>query len=100
GDAANVVGGAGTNAIGVGGSVVNAERVANAELEAAVGRGLVHDHVVPTNGVHGAHAHADVGLAEAGAERIDRAEVLRGDVGLTTEVQTAPAVALQTDGGV
>src|SRR5690606_38989088 len=43
---------------------------------------------------------ADVGLAEAGAERCDRAEVLRGDVGLTTEVQTSPAVALQTDGGL
>ncbi|CFP68912.1 Uncharacterised protein [Bordetella pertussis] len=39
-------------------------------------------------------------MTEASAERIDRAEVLRGDVGLATEVQTAPAFALQTDGGL
>src|SRR5690606_12696687 len=100
GDATNVVGGTEANAIGVAGVVVNAERVADAELEAAVRRGLVHDHVVVANGVGSAQANADVGLGEAGAERIDRAEVLRRDVGLTTEVQTAPAVALQTDGGL
>src|SRR5690606_26383819 len=99
GDATDVVGGAEADAIAAG-AIINAERVANAELEAAVGRGLVHDHVVPANRVHRAEGHADVGLTEASAERIDRAEVLRGDVGLTTEVQTAPAVALQTDGGL
>src|SRR5690606_32792210 len=76
------------------------ERVADAKLEAAVRRGLVHDHVVVANGVGSAQSHADVGLAKAGAERIDRAEVLRRDVGLTTEVQTAPAFALQTDRGL
>src|SRR3546814_1790691 len=31
---------------------------------------------------------------------MNRTEVLRGDVGLATEVQTAPAVALQADGGL
>ncbi|MOA16337.1 hypothetical protein D3C78_1365480 [compost metagenome] len=61
---------------------------------------MVHDHVVVADGVGRAQANADVGLAEAGAERVDRAEVLRRDVGLATEVQLAPAVAGQTDGGL
>src|SRR5690606_6356320 len=96
GDGARVVGGA----VAAARVVVSVERVANAKLEAAVRRGLVHDHVVVANRVGGAQADADVGLGEAGAERVDRAEVLRRDVGLATEVQTAPAVALQTDGGL
>ncbi|MNR22313.1 hypothetical protein D3C85_1392600 [compost metagenome] len=50
--------------------------------------------------VGSAHRNADVSLTEASAERVDRAEVLRRDVGLATEVQLAPAVAGQTDGGL
>ena len=53
-----------------------------------------------TDRVGRAKGRADVGLAVAGAERIDRAEVLRGDVGLAAEFQEAPGIALQADGGL
>lgn len=80
--------------------VIGAERVAQAELETAERRGLVHDHVVVADRVGGAEGSAHVGLAVAGAERIDRAEVLRGDVGLAAKFQQAPRIALQADGGL
>ncbi|KAG0933558.1 hypothetical protein G6F31_016290 [Rhizopus arrhizus] len=78
-DGAGVVGGleAGLR----GGGVSRVERVADAELEAAERRGLIHDHVVVAVRVGGAQSHADVSLTEASAERVDRAEVLRRDVG-------------------
>src|SRR5690606_19028485 len=80
---------------------VGIEGVTNAELEAREVGGLIHDHVVPTDGVSRTEGSADVGLAEAGAEGAGYvSKVLGRDVGLAAQIQTAPAVALQADGGM
>src|SRR5690606_28218888 len=77
------------------------EGVTNAELEAGEVRGLVHDHVAPACGRSSAEGVGHASLAECVSKRVgDASEVLGSDVGLTTEVQTAPCVALQTQGGV
>src|SRR5690606_20123954 len=81
-------------------AAVNVERVADAELEAREVRGLIHDHVVIANRVHSGESCAHVGLSKAQTERIDGAEVLRANVGLTTEVQLTPSVASQTQSGL
>src|SRR5690606_32116045 len=81
-------------------SAVGVEGVTNTELEAGEVRGLVHDHVVPTDGVNRTEGGTDVGLAETLSERIDGAEVLGADVGLTTDVELTPGVATQAEGGV
>src|SRR5690606_2091047 len=79
---------------------VSVERVTDAKLEAREVRGLVHDHVVVTVGVHCAERRTNVGLVEAHAERIDRTEVLGSDVSLATEVELTPCVASQTESQV
>src|SRR5690606_25761875 len=79
---------------------VSVERVANTKLEAREIRGLVHDHVVETGGVSCRERGTHVGLVEAQTERIDSAEVLGSDVGLTAEVDLTPGVATQTERSV
>src|SRR5690606_31378497 len=80
---------------------IGVEGVTNAELEAGEVRGLVHDHVVVTNGVSSCESSTDVSLVETTAEWIGYAwQVLGGDVSLTTEVQLTPAVTSQTQSGL
>src|SRR5690606_31775841 len=77
---------------------ISVEGVTNAELEAREVGGLVHNHVVPTNGISRTEDITRISLTEASTEGAGYVtKVLGSDVGLTTQVQTAPAVALQTD---
>src|SRR5690606_5113835 len=80
--------------------IIHVERVTDTGLETAPGRGLIHHHVVVANRVSGAERRTHGGVQVAEREGINAREVLRSDVGLTTQVQTAPAFALQTDGGL
>ena len=97
-DAAGIVGGAEAGLVRVG--VVRVERIAHAHLEAVHRGRAVHDHVVPAHGVGGAEAQAQVGLRVAGVEGVDVGEVVRADGGLASELQRAPGVVGQPDGGL
>ncbi|KAG0929490.1 hypothetical protein G6F31_017335 [Rhizopus arrhizus] len=80
--------------------VIGRERIAHAALEAAPDRGLVHDHVVIANRVGRAEGHTHVRVQIVQRERVDVAEVLGGDVGLTAQFEQTPLVAAQADGGL
>ncbi|MNI58724.1 hypothetical protein D3C73_1138490 [compost metagenome] len=98
GDAARVVGGAEARLVGV--RVVRVERVTDPEFKAIHRRRAVHDHVVPAHGVGRAETQAQVGLGIAGVEGVDVGQVVRADRGLAAEVQLAPGVVGQADGGL
>ncbi|MNS61104.1 hypothetical protein D3C72_941210 [compost metagenome] len=100
GQHAVVVAGGEAGLRGVADGVIGAERIADAGLEAAQAGGLIQHHVVQAHRVGAAERRAHVGGVVADRERVDRTEVLRRQVRLTTEFQTAPGIAVQAHGGL